>query len=79
MQRFYFDVRDGSVLHIDEEGQELGDMDAVEQEASEALAIIARDLLPKRRNGLLVIEVSDESRLHLLSLSIEMRLVRIQV
>jgi hypothetical protein len=62
MPRFHFDVRDGSVLHLDEEGQELTDIAAVEREGAEALAIIARDLLPSRKNGLLLIEVRDEAR-----------------
>jgi hypothetical protein len=78
MPRFHFDIRDGSLLHLDEEGQELSDIDAVEEEAAEALAIIAGDLLPSRRNGLLIIEVRDEARRHLLSISLEMRLVHIR-
>ena len=65
MPRFYFDVRRDGRLYADEEGQELSDTDAAELEAAHAAAGIARDLLPAKRSGELVIELRDQSRRHL--------------
>jgi hypothetical protein len=38
MRRYYFDLRDGDVLVVDEEGLELLDIGAVQDEAARALA-----------------------------------------
>jgi hypothetical protein len=43
MPRFYFDLRDGDDLAVDEEGLELPDMSAVQAEAAISLADMARD------------------------------------
>lgn len=43
MPRFYFDLRDGDDLAIDEEGLELPDIGAVQAEAAISLADMARD------------------------------------
>jgi hypothetical protein len=43
MRRYYFDVRDGDQVAIDEEGYELASIASVLNEAARALAEMARD------------------------------------
>jgi hypothetical protein len=43
MKRYYFDLRDGDYLAADEEGTELPDTAAVQEEAALSLAGMARD------------------------------------
>jgi hypothetical protein len=43
MPRYYFDMRDGDELAVDEEGLVLSDMRAVQIEAAKSLADMARD------------------------------------
>jgi hypothetical protein len=43
MPRYYFDIRDGNGVSLDEEGMELRDMQAVQEEAARSLADMARD------------------------------------
>ena len=43
MPRYYFDLRDGDDLAVDEEGVELRDMELVQEEAARSLADMARD------------------------------------
>jgi hypothetical protein len=62
MRRYYFDVRDGDQLAIDEEGYELASIASVLKEAARALAEMARDAVrsPKyefSKNHLMAIEV----------------------
>ncbi|WP_420738221.1 DUF6894 family protein [Bradyrhizobium japonicum] len=45
MRRYYFDLRDGDELAVDEEGLELSDLDAVQQEATRALRDMAHEEL----------------------------------
>ena len=45
MPRFYFDLRDGDELAVDEEGLELPDIRAVQAEAAISLADMARDAI----------------------------------
>ncbi|WP_439400304.1 DUF6894 family protein (plasmid) [Bradyrhizobium sp. PMVTL-01] len=67
MPRYYFDLRDGTHLGRDEEGLDLPDMEAVQNEATRALSDLARDAirataaLGVTRN--LSIEVRDEQGL----------------
>jgi hypothetical protein len=75
---FYFDVRDGGQLVSDEEGQQLSSLDAAVQEAAEAAAAIARDVLPSRRGGEVVVEVRNEDRNHVLTVSVEMYVTTIR-
>lgn len=46
MPRFYFDIRDGSRLCLDEEGLELPDLQAAKVEATHSLADLANDIKP---------------------------------
>jgi hypothetical protein len=43
MPRYYFDMRDGDELAVDEEGPVLSDLRAVQAEAAKSLADMARD------------------------------------
>jgi hypothetical protein len=42
MPRYYFDLRDGEELIVDEEGTEMSDLEAVQIEAAQSLAEMAR-------------------------------------
>jgi uncharacterized protein DUF6894 len=55
--RYYFDIRDGEVLCVDEEGLDLADQKAAEIEAALSLADTAKDLGPFADGRDLAIEV----------------------
>jgi len=64
MRRYFFDVRGGGDIVPDEEGMELSNIDAAQNEATRALADMARDEV-RTRNGSgsacdLTIEVRDD-------------------
>ena len=63
MKRYHFDIRDGGGFTPDEEGLELPDIEAVQQEAALSLADVARDAVRiSRRNAhLMQIEVRDDN------------------
>jgi hypothetical protein len=46
MTRYYFDVRDGSDVSLDDEGYELSSHDAAWAEAARSIAEMARDKIP---------------------------------
>ena len=75
---FYFDVRERGQLVADEEGQLLSSLDAAAQEAAKAAAAIARDVLPRSQGGEVVVEVRNEAREHVLTVSVEMNVARIR-
>ncbi|WP_309493975.1 hypothetical protein [Bradyrhizobium arachidis] len=64
MTRYYFDVRDGDTLAIDEEGMELRDLAAAQAEAAESFADVVRDVArDMAKNGGVIrmaIEVRDD-------------------
>jgi hypothetical protein len=47
MQRYYFDLRDGDGLTVDDEGMELQDLQTVQEEAARSLGDMARDAVGK--------------------------------
>lgn len=62
MRRYFFDFRDGVGIVTDEEGVELPDIGAVEEEAARALGDMARDEIPRPGDGSprhMAIEVRD--------------------
>jgi hypothetical protein len=63
MKRYYFDIRDGDGLAPDEEGLELPDIEAVQQEAALSPADLARDAvrISRRNVNLMEIEVRDDN------------------
>lgn len=63
MALYYFDLRDGDVLAVDEEGMELRDMQAVQEEAARSMADAARDAVLSLSAGSLAhmsVEVRDD-------------------
>jgi hypothetical protein len=63
MPRYYFDLRDGEELAIDEEGLELSNLRAVQLEAARALADLARETLQDTISGghhYMAIQVRDD-------------------
>jgi uncharacterized protein DUF6894 len=65
MARYYFDMRDGDELALDEEGMELSEFREVQTEAAMSLADMARDTIRRRRGQAnrhhMAIEVRDKS------------------
>lgn len=59
MERYYFDLRDGCGLAIDEEGLEMPDLAAVQEEAARALADMIRDSIHGHNLDRVAIEVRD--------------------
>jgi hypothetical protein len=61
-KRYYFDIRDDDGFAPDEEGLELPDIEAAQQEAALSLADMARDAVRISRNAHLIqIEVRDDN------------------
>ena len=77
MPRFYFDVREGARFLPDDEGLEFPDFDAAEREAAEAAASIGRDLLPRGDAREVTIEVRNEHRQRVLTVTVSMHLERV--
>ena len=64
MPRYYFDLSDSTGTAIDEEGLELRDLEAVQDEAARALGDMTRDAARSRRGGApgrMSIEVRDDT------------------
>ena len=66
MTRYYFDLRDGDDLAVDEEGVELRDIATVQEEAARSLADVARDAVRRPeylsgKNHRMAIEVRDQA------------------
>ena len=63
MKRYYFDMRDGDGFAPDEEGLELPDIEAAQEEAALSLADMARHAvrIPRRNARLMQIEVRDDN------------------
>ena len=59
MPHYYFDIRDGTALSMDEEGLTLANQRAAEIEAALSLADTARDLAPSASGRGLAVEVRD--------------------
>jgi len=59
VSRFYFDIRDGELLAIDEEGMDLSSQRAAEIEAALSLADVTKQLEPFASSEDLAIEVRD--------------------
>jgi hypothetical protein len=57
MPRYYFDIRDGESIAVDEEGLELPDLTAAEVEAAQSLGDLAKDTPPGTESHHMAIEV----------------------
>jgi hypothetical protein len=60
-KRYYFDLRDGDALSVDEEGVELPDIEAVQKEATRSLADMAKDRPLNASGHRMAIEVRDDA------------------
>ena len=77
LPRFYFDVREGSKFVPDDDGLEFDSLDAAEHEAAVAAAQIGRDHLPKSDPREITIEVRNEHRQLVLTVTVSMHVERV--
>ena len=77
MPRFYFDLREGGMFSPDDEGLEFPDLNAAEREAAEAAAAIGRDRLPKGGSREINMEVRNEHRQRLLTVTVSLHVERV--
>lgn len=59
--RYFFDIRDGDNVAIDEEGKELPDLGAAQEEAARSLADLTRDKIGCHKFCQIIIEVRDSN------------------
>ena len=78
MPRFYFDVREGTRFLPDNEGLKFPDLDAAEREAAEAAAGIGRDRLPKGDAREVTVEVLNEHRQRVITVTVSMIVHRVE-
>ena len=78
MPRFYFDVREGAGFTPDDEGLEFDSLDAAEREAACAAAEIGRDRLPKGASREVTVEVRNEHRQRVLTITVSMEVDRVE-
>ena len=74
MPRFHFDVHDGPLFVPDEEGLELDGLDAAKREATEAVLEIGRDRLKSEASRAVTIEVRDEHRQQVLTVTVSLEI-----
>jgi hypothetical protein len=60
--RYYFDIRDGESFIQDDDGVDLSGIQEAKEQASRALADMARDAIPGLDVYEMAIEVSDEAK-----------------
>lgn len=77
MPIFYFDVREGDSFFEDEDGIEMANIDAAELEAAESAASIGRDRLPRRHARDVTIEVRNEHRQRVCTVTVAMTMERV--
>lgn len=77
MPRFYFDVREGTRFVPDEEGLEFNSLDAAEREAAQAAAEIGRDRLPTGDAREITVELKNEHRQRVLTVTVSMEIHRV--
>ena len=77
MPLYYFDSRDGESFIEDEDGLKFPDLETARDEATAALADLAKDVLPGSMRRELAIEVRDEHRNPSLRTSLVFEAVRL--
>ncbi|WP_201863439.1 DUF6894 family protein [Microvirga soli] len=77
MPWFYFDVREGTRFIPDATGLELESLDAAEREAASAAAEIGRDRLPKGDAREITVELMNEHRQRVLTVTVTMEIQRV--
>ncbi len=78
MPRLYFDVRKGESFTSDDEGLEFASLDVAERMAAEAAAEIGRDRLPKGDAREVTIEVRNEHRQRVLTVTVSIEIHRVR-
>jgi hypothetical protein len=78
MPRFYFDVRDGVTVMLDDTGLDLDSIDEATEEAARTLGEIAREVLPRSVMCELAIEVRDADQQPLLSTTLRFEVQRMR-
>ena len=77
MPRFYFDVREGTRFEPDDEGLVYPDLDTAERMAAETAASIARDLLPRSDVRDVTVEVRNEHKQRVITVTVTMTTERV--
>jgi hypothetical protein len=77
MPRFYFDVREGTRFIPDDEGLAFDSLEAAEREAATAAAEIGRYRLPKGDAREVTVELKNEHRQRVLTVTITMEIHRV--
>jgi hypothetical protein len=72
MDRYFFDVFDGTQLHRDEEGSDLPNLKAVRDDAVALLPELIKTRLPEDEHRKLVVTVRDESGAAILTASLSL-------
>jgi hypothetical protein len=75
--RFYFDIREGTRFIPDETGLEFDSLNAAEQEAASAAAEIGRDQLPKGDTRAVTVELRNEHRQRVLTVTVSIEVERV--
>ncbi len=75
--RFYFDVREGAGFTPDDDGIEFANLDEAEREVAKAAADIGRDRLPKGDTWDVTVEVKNEHRQRVLTVTVTMEIHRV--
>jgi hypothetical protein len=75
--RFYFDVREGTRFSPDDEGLEYPNVDTAERMAAEAAASIGRDVLPKSDVRDVTVEVRNEHKQRIITVTVTMQTERV--
>jgi hypothetical protein len=78
MSRYYFDIREGTRFVPDEVGLEFDSLDAAERAAAETAAEIGRELLPKSDAREITVEVRNEHRQRVLTITVSMQVDRVE-
>jgi hypothetical protein len=77
MPRFYFDVREGPRFVPDEDGDEFENLDAAAREAAEVAVEIGRDHLPRGHAREVTVEVKNEYRQRVLTVTVAIEINRL--
>ena len=78
MPRFYFDAREGEKFIPDDVGIEFDSFEVAEREAATAAAEMGRDRLPKSDSREVTVEVSNEHRQRVLTVTVSMNIDRVE-
>ena len=77
MSRYYFDIREGARFVPDEVGLTFDNLDAAEHAAAETAAEIGRELLPKGDAREITVEVRNEHRQRVLTVTASLEIHRV--